>query len=350
MVDGQVMSGVYPETKLYAGSVPGASSAEFRQYTDVVMEQPAVDLRVASPQRFPVRTQWLGGSPRPTLSISPQAVYADRGSEADLAGVEVRDKLVVVDLPADADQTGLAVVVASIASAGGRFVLFHVVEPAVKPAARLQAASGKQLPLPAAVMENTDAAGRLIDLVKAAPIGLAVATIPQTPFQYKLDFVDRHAAAAAVARWRRCMATSSASRTAAGSRIRKRSSISAPSSARSGQPSASCRRTFMKAMLAASKAPEAMRRSRHAAERCSSALIKEMRKSRSSRPTGTTSSLLRTGRSSHVVRSKPRASQAARQWSFGTSSRHIGPGPSPCRAASTWSPGRGATGAGAKCA
>jgi hypothetical protein len=157
MVDGQVMSGVYPETKLYAGSVPG--------------------------------------SPRPTLSISPQAVYADRGSEADLAGVEVRDKLVVVDLPADADQTGVAVVVASIASAGGRFVLFHVVEPAVKPAARLQAASGKQLPLPAAVMENTDAAGRLIDLVKAAPIGLAVATIPQTPFQYKLDFVDRHAAA-----------------------------------------------------------------------------------------------------------------------------------------------------------
>jgi hypothetical protein len=57
MVDGQVMSGVYPETKLYAGSVPGVSSAEFRQYTDVVMEQPAVDLRVASPQRFPVRTQ-----------------------------------------------------------------------------------------------------------------------------------------------------------------------------------------------------------------------------------------------------------------------------------------------------
>lgn len=180
--------GRYPETRLFAGSVPGVKSAEFRQQLHFVFEQPDVELH-AGP--LTVRPFWAPGTPRPALSANLRTAYAGSGSAEDLAGVDVRGRLVVVAPQLDeADPAAqVSALVKQVAAAGGRFVVIHWRDNEPAASALAAGAASGDLALPTAITHRVNAADQLVDLAKTGA-QTAVKTVAATPFRYTLGFVD----------------------------------------------------------------------------------------------------------------------------------------------------------------
>lgn len=194
LVDNVFVDGDLPETRIYAGAAPVTGPTPgFRFYTRAMLEQRAIDLRITAPQAFDVRTYWLVDSPRPTITASLPVAYAGRGSEAELTAAGVGGKLVVIDLPFSATAEAWTAIVASVARAGGRFVALRgVADPASASTSTSTTAAGAvTLALPTVILENVPAKDRLVALAQAGPVHADLKTIPASPFQYQLGYVDR---------------------------------------------------------------------------------------------------------------------------------------------------------------
>jgi hypothetical protein len=203
LIDSAYVTGYYPETRIYAGAAAAVgSSPGFRFYTRATIEQKAVDLQIVAPERFGARAIWLHGSPRLTLTASLPVAYAGRGSETEVAAAGVGGKLALIDRPSSAGPE-LTSIVAAVARAGGRFVAVRLVAddppaptgddgPALNGiAAAASGADDATLALPTALMESVPATDRLVALAQAGPVRAALATVPASPFQYQLGYVNR---------------------------------------------------------------------------------------------------------------------------------------------------------------
>ncbi|MEV7099704.1 hypothetical protein AB0M80_43500 [Amycolatopsis sp. NPDC051045] len=107
--------------EMFAGTLPGTSSAAFYFGASHRLEQPRLELFGEQPNRFPVPTTAVG-APLPVGSRTPALAFGGAGRQEDLAGVEVRDRLVVLELPWDTTPETLAERVATVREHGGAMV------------------------------------------------------------------------------------------------------------------------------------------------------------------------------------------------------------------------------------
>ncbi|MFD5089463.1 hypothetical protein ACFWMR_02590 [Amycolatopsis thailandensis] len=107
--------------EMFAGTVRGTSSATFYFGASHRLEQPRLDLFGEQPKRFPVRAVAVG-APLPVGSRTPTLAFGGAGRKEDLAGVEMRDRLVVLQLPWDTAPETLAERVRTVREHGGAMV------------------------------------------------------------------------------------------------------------------------------------------------------------------------------------------------------------------------------------
>ncbi|HET6285999.1 MAG TPA: hypothetical protein VFG15_04510 [Amycolatopsis sp.] len=121
----QTQSMVFPFDQrfheMFAGTVPGTSSAAFYFGASHRLEQPRLELFGEQPKRFPVPTAPIG-APLPVGSRTPALAFGGAGRPQDLAGVEVRERLVVLELPWDTTPETLAERVTTVRDHGGVMV------------------------------------------------------------------------------------------------------------------------------------------------------------------------------------------------------------------------------------
>ncbi|WP_414942539.1 hypothetical protein [Amycolatopsis sp. cmx-11-51] len=121
----QTQSMVFPFDQrfqeMFAGTLPGTSSAAFYFGASHRLEQPRLELFGEQPKRFPVLTATIG-APLPVGSRTPALAFGGAGRPQDLAGVEVRDRLVVLELPWDTTPETLAERVTTVRDHGGAMV------------------------------------------------------------------------------------------------------------------------------------------------------------------------------------------------------------------------------------
>ncbi|ANN17802.1 hypothetical protein SD37_20545 [Amycolatopsis orientalis] len=107
--------------EMFAGTLPGTSSTAFYFGASHRLEQPRLELFGEQPKRFPVPVAAVG-APLPVGSWTPALAFGGAGRQEDLAGVEVRDRLVVLELPSDTTLETLAERVATVHEHGGAMV------------------------------------------------------------------------------------------------------------------------------------------------------------------------------------------------------------------------------------
>ncbi|WP_039794123.1 hypothetical protein [Amycolatopsis alba] len=107
--------------EMFAGTQPGTSSAAFYFGASHRLEQPRLELFGEQQKRFPVPVVVVG-APLPVGSRTPALAFGGAGRSQDLAGVEVRDRLVVLELPSGTTLETLTERVATVREHGGAMV------------------------------------------------------------------------------------------------------------------------------------------------------------------------------------------------------------------------------------
>ncbi|QFZ21145.1 S8 family peptidase [Saccharothrix syringae] len=120
------------------------------------LQEAELELFAEGPQRFEVPVGWLRGSPTPSGTRRLAAVHGGQGRPEDLAGVDAKDKLVVLELPGETTYEEVYARIRAVKDAGGAAVAVGVLEesagaarlddevPAALPTLRLYDAPGKR--------------------------------------------------------------------------------------------------------------------------------------------------------------------------------------------------------------
>lgn len=87
----------YLET--YAGSPPGVTDQDLIFYHRQMLQEPELKVAVVAPRSFAVRAEWYVLSPRLVGVRSLAAVHVGSGSPQELAGLVLRGRLALLDLP-----------------------------------------------------------------------------------------------------------------------------------------------------------------------------------------------------------------------------------------------------------
>ncbi|PPK62060.1 S8 family serine peptidase [Actinokineospora auranticolor] len=172
--------------ELYAYSTPGVRAPWFGYAENARLEEPLLELFAESPQRFEVVSSWLRGSPDPKLDERLDAVHAGAGTPEDLARVDVRGKLAVIELPDGITYEEVYRRVEGIKNAGGKLVAAYVAERA----ALAGAALSPETPLAALpTLRVGDVPGRrFVAAVKAGGVKTSLLSRKVSASRYELSY------------------------------------------------------------------------------------------------------------------------------------------------------------------
>jgi len=157
--------------------MPGTGSDDYAFGVARRATEPTLELAANDGQRFEVNVSWLSPN-NPAERVTLGAVHAGAGTPEDLADVDVRGKLVLIE-PAPGDDVGQRI--ADIKNAGGRLVMLlsspgKLVEPA----------------LPTFEGSNTGTGARFATLVKAGGATAEYVNRPVTDLRYELAYGVEH--------------------------------------------------------------------------------------------------------------------------------------------------------------
>jgi hypothetical protein len=168
---------------VYAGSPAGVTDPGLVYYHRHMLQEPELRLEVTAPEQFAVQADWYLQSARLVDAHQLTAVYAGAGTAAELAGLELRDRLVLLDLPPD-DDAQFVPRLAQLGAAGARAALHVGATPPFPPDTRLP------LPVGYAVART---AARLAALAALAPVAVRWRGLDGSPYRYDLSFPARGA-------------------------------------------------------------------------------------------------------------------------------------------------------------
>ncbi|SFB23173.1 Serine protease, subtilisin family [Amycolatopsis marina] len=170
---------------LYAGSTPGVSSPEFYSGHSARLIEPALELFGESDPRHEVQAGWLSAPPE-AGSRRHRLAHGGQGRPEDLDGIEVQDRMVVLDLPEDTDWPDLHQRVTAVRDRGGALV---AVRHLPGPAALAGAGGGDREPLPLPTLSLGVGAEPFAELAESA--GTAELTVrDSTEHFYELTFPE----------------------------------------------------------------------------------------------------------------------------------------------------------------
>ncbi|SHF93552.1 S8 family peptidase [Streptoalloteichus hindustanus] len=169
--------------EVYVYSPPGASEPSFSYASAARLEDPEVELYAEKPRRFEAYSWWARNSARLEGTQRWPMVHAGHGLPADLSRVDVRDKLVVLDLPGDTGFEELSRRVNDIKTRGGRAVALTNQQESAGP-------QGQSLALP--TLEVSHTSGPLFS--EAAKAGGAEASLTaRGSSKYRYELVNPEA-------------------------------------------------------------------------------------------------------------------------------------------------------------
>jgi subtilisin family serine protease len=163
--------------QIFAATMPGTGSDDYAFGVARRATEPTLELEANDGQPFEVNVTWLSPN-NPAERATLDTVHAGAGTPEDLAGVDVRGKLVVIE-PAPGDDVGQRI--ADIKNAGGRLVMVlgdpgRLLEPA----------------LPTLWSPNTGTGARFATLVKAGGATAEYVNRPVTDLRYELAYGVEH--------------------------------------------------------------------------------------------------------------------------------------------------------------
>ncbi|WP_179118303.1 S8 family peptidase [Saccharothrix sp. ALI-22-I] len=149
--------GVDPRfTELYTQSEERRFVPWFGYADNLRLEEPELEVYAEGPQRFELPAGWLRGSPTPSGTQRLATVHGGQGRPEDLAGIDAKDKLVVLELPGQMTYEEVYARIRAVKDAGGKVVAVGVLEetvaadrlddefPAVLPTLRLYEEPGRR--------------------------------------------------------------------------------------------------------------------------------------------------------------------------------------------------------------
>ncbi|MCW6008146.1 S8 family serine peptidase [Micromonospora sp. CPCC 205371] len=110
----------------YAATVPGISSPSFVMGQSRRAVEPRVELFTRGRARFEVAAGWLRGSPEPAEQADLKAVYGGAGTPEDLAKVDAKGKLVLIEVPGETTYEEVYQRTEGIKKAGARMAMVNV--------------------------------------------------------------------------------------------------------------------------------------------------------------------------------------------------------------------------------
>ncbi|MGK5673671.1 S8 family serine peptidase [Micromonospora sp. URMC 106] len=109
--------------ELYAATVPGTSSPTFSSGLARQAHEPIVELWADGAVPFEVPVDWLPGSPQPPAQAALPTVHGGSGTAEDLAKIDGRGKLVLVEIPGGTTIAEVLQRTAAIKAAGAKAAL-----------------------------------------------------------------------------------------------------------------------------------------------------------------------------------------------------------------------------------
>jgi hypothetical protein len=167
----------------YAASVPGTASdtfalAQYRRASELTL-----GLSVLGKGGFDVKVWGFLNSPTPTSAGAVQAAYGGAGTAADLAKIDARGKLVLIELP-DGTTYGEAFErTAAIKAAGATLAMIIV-----KEGASLTSSASADAPALPTLDGDSVTGRRFAALVKAGPVRASYVINPQPALRYELAY------------------------------------------------------------------------------------------------------------------------------------------------------------------
>ncbi|MEV4056504.1 S8 family serine peptidase [Amycolatopsis sp. NPDC049688] len=181
----------------FAATVPGTSSAAFALSQQRRATEPDLELTADDGQPFAVRGMWLSSAAPAGRSTLP-VVSGGAGTPEDLAGIDARGKLVVIQVPASTPITETYQRLANVEHAGAKLGLVSL---AGETAAPTVLGGGIPVLTMPTIWSGVSVTGRrLAELAKAGGTATVVSR-PSPDFRYELgDGVERAVTAARVQR------------------------------------------------------------------------------------------------------------------------------------------------------
>lgn len=173
--------------ELYAYSTPGVRSSSFGYSNNWRLGDPDVELFVEQPRRFEVSAFWFDTSPRPDGTVRREAVHGGQGRPEDLAGRDVRGKLVVLDLPGDTTYEEGYQRIRNVADAGGAQVAINVTDTGTLGATSTRDGGDNPVVLPTIRLFGPSGQ-RFSELVKAGATQTAFTARAISRYNYQLSF------------------------------------------------------------------------------------------------------------------------------------------------------------------
>ncbi|OXM63720.1 S8 family serine peptidase [Amycolatopsis vastitatis] len=182
----------------FAATVPGTSSAAFAFSQLRRATEPDLELTADDGKPFAVRGMWLE-SAAPAGSSTLPIVSGGAGTPEDLAGIDARGKLVVIELPMGTEITEAYQRLSNVEHAGAKLGLVSMAGDAA--AATVLGGSIPALTMPTIWSGRSVTGQRLAELAKKGGASATVVSRPSPNFRYELtDGVERAVTAARVQR------------------------------------------------------------------------------------------------------------------------------------------------------
>ncbi|SDM22304.1 S8 family peptidase [Allokutzneria albata] len=117
-------------TAVYAYSEPGVSSPNFGYSNDFGLRQSKFEFWAETPERYEVAASPFAGPRQPDGTVRYKTVHGGQGTAQDLAGIDPKDKLVVLDLPSDISRDEVFKRIEATQKAGAKAIGILPVPPA----------------------------------------------------------------------------------------------------------------------------------------------------------------------------------------------------------------------------
>ncbi|MGW0435551.1 S8 family serine peptidase [Micromonospora sp. NPDC003197] len=165
----------------YAATVPGTSSASFSFGLSRRAHEPIVELSAGTDQPFEIPVDWLDGLTQPAAQETLAAVHGGSGTPEELARIDAKGKLVLVEVSGDTTFAEIWARITAIRAAGAKLVLVVLAQvlsekpPATPPALPTLYGTGPT-------------AARFAALVKAGQVQTSYASRPFPKQRYELVY------------------------------------------------------------------------------------------------------------------------------------------------------------------
>jgi subtilisin family serine protease len=176
---------------VFAATVPGTRSPTFAFGQARRATEPRLELAAVGPQGFEVAVDWLARSPTPAGRANLAVVHGGQGTPEDLAKIDAKGKLVLIEVPGELTYAEVYQRTANINNAGARLALVYVRSQNTN---RVLVAEAGDEPAPAlpTLVGFGETVARFAALVKAGEATADYVSRPMPELRYELAYGVEH--------------------------------------------------------------------------------------------------------------------------------------------------------------